>query len=189
MIQLKEGETLIREVHISKAGIIVLWLAVPVFLLITLGATYLPGLLSYAASSAMRNALMDMLGVEHLSMGDIVGAVGAWIPSWLKIVFWIFMTPLIVLWFGWCLVATYQNTRYSLCYTDQRVVATAKGEEFTAPVSELKQVFVGQSIFGKLFKYGEVTIEAKKGSVTVKNITQAMDVKRDLLRMMEEQED
>lgn len=189
MISVEEGETFVREAHISEASIIVLWLSVPGFMLFVFCVTYLPGLISYAADAALKHALMEVLGVNTFGFGEIFAAVKDGIPHWLIVAFWALMTPLFIARFGWARVSTYLNTRYVLSYTDKRIGVSAHGEELTSPVSELKNVFVGQSVIGKLFKYGNVTVQTERSSVTVKNITRPDAVKEELSAVMREKED
>ena len=93
---------------------------------------------------------------------------------------------LIVCWFVWGLVCTMRHFRYSLVVTDSRVVARGGKQTLEAPLSELVNVFVAQSWLGKLFRYGTRTVQAKRGSVTVKNVTKPQDIKTLLMIYVQE---
>lgn len=148
---------------ISRTSIAALWLSVPCFAAVGLGG-FLPGTVRMLRLAAFADeTLSAVLG----------GAVAA---------------ALIVLALAWAAVAaalTKRNICYSLVFTNLRVVATSHKMQFEARIPELKNVFAEQSLLGKIFRYGALTVQAETGAITVKNVCDPASVQKQLFDLME----
>ena len=76
----------------------------------------------------------------------------------------------VLAWLVWCLLMTYRHFQYKFVMTNQRVLGVAKGELLEASLNEVKNANIEQSIWGKLFRYGAVTVQTAKGTLTFYNI-------------------
>lgn len=168
-LQLKEGERVVGSARISKAAIVILWVSVPCFLLVSFGALYIPPLL--------RVGKVVSLVDEEIGEGLSKAAIG---------VLTFIVILLAAVWAGVAAVLTKRNVCFSLIYTNLRVFATTKNEQLEAPVGEIKNVFVGDSLLGKLFGYGNLTVQTERGSITVKNVCEPEELKRALFKLLED---
>lgn len=152
---LRRGEQVIEVAQISKASLILLWVSAPAFVLVTFLVTFLPGILVRAA-----------LG---------------WLSSFLIGVGVFLIVVLALVWSGCALVLTRRNSSYALVCTDFRVIGKTKDRELSIPYAELKNVMLGSSVWGRWLGYGDLTLHADKGSITVKNIAHAEDFRKFLM--------
>lgn len=161
-IQLKEGEHLLGSAKISRAAIAALWLSVPCFLVVGLWG-FVPATVSILRLAAFIDE--NLFSVLEKAIAGIVIALS-------------------LVWAAVAAVLTKKNVCYSLVYTDFRVVATFRNTLFEANISEIKNVFAEQSLWGKIFRYGALTVQAEKGSITVKNVCDPMTIQKQLFRLM-----
>lgn len=187
---LADCERLIEEATISKVAIIITWISVPALLIFCFGVTYLPGLIRYAVHAKLRETLMQQLGVTELGFGDVFSAVakdvfGAAAPFLIGVGIF-FSVVLGLVWLVWALVTTRRIRSYALVCTDFRVIGKTKAQELAIPYPQLKNVFLGSSVWGRWFGYGELTLQSDKGSITVKNIAHAENIRRFLMSKIEE---
>lgn len=178
---LNPDEQVLREAKISVAAVAVLWLSVPAFLLVGFCGTYLPGLIGAYASSETMQALLDGIGAETASFHAVFSAVKenlfGGVPKPVVGFAIALVVLLVVCWLSWACVCTKLHFRYSLLVTDSRVIGSAGKQTLDAPLCELKNVFVGQSWMGKLFRYGTVTVQTERSSLTVKNVSRPNEIK------------
>ncbi len=135
-VPLCEGEEIVKRGKTSLFALVVTWLVIPVFLLIS-APSYLRFLLK-----------IDVF----------------------KVVFIIAMILLIPPWVGFCLVMTWRHFRYSLAVTNLRVVGQSEGKTMDSSLSEVKNVMLEQSFWGRLLGYGNLVIQTKSNCLTFRNI-------------------
>ena len=171
--KLEQGENIVAEAKISKAAIVIDWLVLPAVLLLLFLSVCLPILGSVYSSVQKMELIAKALGIEEINFADLVAHMGVafQLPKFLIIFIDVILGLLIVSWFGWACVKTYLHFGYELIVTDCRILLYAKGEYLESKWEDVKNVFIGQSIWGKLFRYGNVTVHAPRGAVTVKNVT------------------
>ncbi len=161
-LQLKQGEELLGSAKISRTSIVALWLSVPCFAAVILGG-FLPWV------------------IRALRMADFIdGHISAFLGGLIAV-------AVVVLALAWAAVAavlTKRHVCYSLVVTNLRVVATSHKTQMEASISDLKNVFVEESLGGKIFRYGALTIQAEKGSVTVKNVCDPEALQKQLFDLM-----
>jgi len=184
-LRLKEDEKLEYDASISKASIIMIWAVVPAVFLVIFLTAYLPVLIKISVESEIRSWIFEQLGVEEIGLTDMRDALYMLIFSSLPVEVIKFIsgmaaaliTLLVAAWLGWACVYTYLNTRYALIITDTRVFAKARGKAFEAEFGKILNVAVAQSLFGKIFGYGEIHIQSEKDAITVCNIVRAKSVR------------
>lgn len=160
----REEEQTLETAKISKASILMIWLSVPCFLGVGVGGIY----------SWIMRLLKAARSLDEGVFGFIRGVL-------------IFVIVLLALiWTAVAVVLTKRNLRYSLTYNDRRVVATAGKERLESEISELKNVYLEDSLLGNIFHYGAITIQTERGSITVKNICDPDLIKKKLLDRMNE---
>ncbi len=146
---------------VSLAALCVAWLSIPVFLFVGFVVAAVPAI--YKASNAAKTLQSAGFFAEF---NDAIKSI----PKPLIIALSIPVCLLILVWIGWGLVTTKRHFDCELVYTDNRVLGTCGGQSLDTEFLDVKNVFVSRSIWGKLFRYGNVTISAKGGSVTFRNL-------------------
>lgn len=173
--KLNESETIVAEAHISKAAIVIDWLAIPCALLLLFLSVCLPILTSIYSSVQKVEMIAQALGVdvEEVTFFDLVAHMGIAfrLPKFLIVFLTILLTILLSSWLCWACVKTSLHFGYELIATDRRILLRAKGEEMECDWENVKNVFIGQSVWGKLFRYGNVTVHGSRGAITVKSVT------------------
>ncbi len=174
VIPLKDGESVTLESKPSKTGLIITWVSIPGLFFIIFLLVYLPQLIRVMFSQAVKEAVMSSLGVESMQEVNVMKYVSdqIWghIPKLLIVLGMIPFILLILAWLGWCIVMTFRYFRYSVAVTDSRVIGNAAGEILDAKLTDIINVFIEQSLFGKIFNYGNITISSKGKSLTFQNI-------------------
>ena len=161
-----------------------IWAVIPAVFLIIFLTAYLPVLIKISVESEVRDLLFEQLGIEELGFGNIRDALYLSILSALPVEVVKFVSGLaagiiallVLAWLGWACVYTYMNTRYALIITDSRVFAKAKNKAFQTDFQSIVNVAVAQSLFGKIFGYGEIHIQTQKDAITVCNIAHAKSI-------------
>ncbi len=193
-LKLNDDELIEYEAKISKRALIMIWAVIPALFLFIFLTAYLPVIITYSVDTALRNALLEELGLESLNFGairnEIYQTVFSFAPKGVISFVKGFVVFLIILlaacWFGWACVYTFINSRYSLIITNRRVFAKAKDKVFQTEFPKILNVSVAKSVWGRLFKYGEILIQSEKDAITVANISNAENVKNILLAKSEE---
>lgn len=191
---MKPGEEIVSQAKISKAAIVLLWVSVPAFLLVFCVIVYLPQIIAIQVNAELRRSIMEAMGVEYLSFGDLLTAaknqafssVFADLAGIVSGIVTFFVILLLIVWFIWACIYTRMNVRYSLTVTNLRVIATAKDERFEAEYKDIYNVCILRSLWGKLFGFGEVSVQAEKGAITVKNVARAEELRKAILDRTDE---
>ena len=178
---LHDDDFFIDSIKISKTAIVVEWLLIPTVILFFFLTTCLPVIIKNLASSAVKSLIAESLGVERLSFFDIVRniwrvvlpSVPSWVITLIKVPLWI----LFIMWLGFTGVRTYLHFGYEIVIAENRILASAKGETLNCEWQNVKNVFIEQSVWGKLFCYGSVTIQGDRQTITVKHVAKPYLVK------------
>lgn len=179
--QVKPNETVIAEVGISKRAILVEWLAVPTVFLVLFLTVCLPIMLRTLAVDAAKAAFEAAIGIEDAGVGDIFAhawqAVLPTAPHWVTVLIQIPVWIAVIVWLLFSIISTIQHFGYEIVLTDKRVLARARNESFECSWAEIKNVFVEQSMWGRLLHYGSVTLQGPRGSLTVRHVTNPDTIK------------
>jgi len=187
-LRVAPDERIEYEAKISRAAIIAIWAVIPAFLLAIFLVAYLPVLIKYALNAEAKRLLLETLGIDGLDFGAVRNAIYielfGFLPVGVVKVIGGFGAGLIALlitaWAVWAGVYSYMNTRYALIITDRRILAKAKEQVLDTEFAPVLNIIAAQSLFGKLFGYGELNIQTKTNAITVCNIAEVNRV-RELL--------
>lgn len=91
------------------------------------------------------------------------------------------ITACVIIWLALCVISTVRYFGYRLVITNSRVVGKARGQMMDLPLTEVMNVYTEESLWGKLFGYGHVTVRTKKQALTFKNISNPKDFYRKLM--------
>ena len=171
---LKPGEFVVKKTERSTLGLVMTWISAPVILITLFLATYLPPLITMLVSSAAKQAAAEALGLSSSSdlnvASYVLDEVFGFIPTFVWVLIGIPLAGIILGWLIWCLVMTFRHFQYKFVMTNLRVLGVARGELLDAPLNEVKNANMEQSIWGKLFRYGAITVQTARGSLTFYNI-------------------
>lgn len=167
-------ETVVAEMGVSKRAILVEWLAIPTVFLVFFLTVFLPVIIKTLAVDTAKAAFAAAIGVEEVTFSDVTAnflqALIPAVPHGVAVLLQVMLWLLLISWLGFTVVRTYLHFGYEILLTDTRVRAKARDEIFDCKWSEIKNVFVEQSLWGKLLHYGNVTLQGPRGAVTVKHV-------------------
>lgn len=90
-------------------------------------------------------------------------------------------TVLVLAWLALCLILTKRYFSNSLAITNFRVIGKVGDETLESPLDEVKNVFIEQSIWGKLLDFGAIVVSTKQKSLTFKDIDDPERIYSELL--------
>lgn len=171
---LNSKETVVAEMGVSKRAILVEWLAIPTVFLVFFLTVCLPVIIKTLAVDTAKAAFATAIGLEEVTFSDVTAnfwqALIPAVPHWVAVLLQVMIWLVFLSWLGFTLVRTYLHFGYEILLTDMRVRAKTRDESFDCEWSEIKNVFVEQSLWGKLLHYGNVTLQGPRRSITVKHI-------------------
>lgn len=163
----KSGEIVQCETKISKAALLVTWLAIPAFIFIPSAIAYIPIFMKSLVSDGLKEMMFGDALPEFPTVWSILpDDVG----TFLKVLVTIPVVIAILVWLGVCLVLTKRHFKNSLFITNYRVIGESHEGEIGEDLSDVKNVHLEQPLLGKIFNYGAIVINGKKKSLTIKNI-------------------
>ncbi len=171
-IILKKDEVIEREAKTTIPGLIFTWVSIPGGFFLYWLIVYFPVWVKSTLSSAFKREMMEAIGLESgqkINLTDYIFR-NIEIPEFLVFLIKIPFIMLIIAWLIWCLVMTSRHFKYSLAVTNLRVIGKSGAEMFDSPLNEIKNVYIEQSIWGKMLNFGDIVVSSKKGSMTFKNI-------------------
>ena len=152
-VVLKSGETIEYSTKISKKALLVTWLAIPAFIFVPSAVAYIPQLIKSLVQNGIRDALFgDALPSFPTIWSILPDSVG----TFLRVLITIPIVLLILVWLGICLVQTQRHFKNSLFVTNYRVIGESIEGDVYEELSNIKNVHVEQSLFGKIFNYGAI---------------------------------
>lgn len=184
-ITLTKNETIETEAKPSFKGLIFAWVSIPAGALLMWLVVYLPVLIRLAVSSAFKKAVMSALGVSDLADVSVTDYIFRNIPDFVYGFFRFIAFVVVSAWLIWCLVMTWRCMRNSLAITNFRVIGRAGSEFLDSPLNEIKNVFIEQSLWGKIFNFGSIVLSTKKKSLTFRNISDPKTIYNLLLKQAE----
>ncbi len=167
---------------VSIPAIFVLYLAIPAFIFLP---TIIPTIIlnvKYQLKKAAVDVVTNVTGLPPVDSiqgeinditSDITSAADEGTGGCLTSArnFMVTMTSiLLIVWGFWCVVMTFKHFNNKLSIDGETVNCSSGRNKLTTSLNKINNVFMEQSIWGKLLNYGNITISAQNGSVTVKNI-------------------
>lgn len=188
-IPLKDGEKIVNEAKLSKWALLVSWLSIPMVFVVYFLFVRLPIMIKNAIKNAAVDAVEEGLGLGEVSdtieeaksglLSAIFGEIE--IPTFVYVLIAIPVVLLILAWLGWCLFMTYRHFQCKLAITDFRVIGKVKDDEMNAPLSDLKNVYIEKSIWGRLFNYGALVIQTRTKTLTFNDIHNPIEIRNILM--------
>lgn len=189
-------ERIVLKTDTTTAGLIVTWLSFPAGFLLYWLIVYFPLYVKSLFSSATKAIIMEALNLPtEGSQGT--GFSAAYVADYVAHKFWeplpgfikfLIIFPIILLfiaWLGLNLYLTKKHFRYALAITDSRVIGFSGSQEMDVRYDQLVNCFVEQSLWGKLFGYGTVTIQTKKLSLEFHNRKNPQAVKKQIMHILD----
>jgi hypothetical protein len=190
-INLKDGEKIVNEARLSKWSLLVSWLSIPMVFLVYFLFFRLPVLIKNAIKNAIVDGIEDGLGLDGASDAISDASSGFFseilenIPGFVYVLIAIPIVLLVLAWLGWCLYMTHRHFQCSLAVTDFRVIGKVKDDELNAPLSDVKNVYIEKSIWGRLFNYGALVIQTRTKTLTFKDIDNPIEIRNILMSNVE----
>lgn len=156
-LELMPGEKIIKKAGRSFAAKMVFWLAIPFYTLVV----YVPTI--------------------HLGVVRLILLVMPELKTAFNVIFAIMMTVLVITWVGFCFVATRKSLDGYLILTDSRVLGKQGDHELNEKISDIVDVHIERSLYGKLFNYATVTVVTEGYNITVKNLADGVGFRKALL--------
>lgn len=157
-------------------------MAIPAFVFIPSAVAYIQQLIKSLIDNGIKDALF---GDALPSFPTIWSILPDEVGMFLRVLIAIPVVIAILIWLIICLVQTQRHFKNSLFVTNYRVVGESLYGEIHEELSNIKNVQLEQSFFGKIFNYGGIVVVGKKQSLTVKNIDDPKKVYKMLLSYAE----
>ena len=182
-LALKSGEVIEYSAEISKGALLVTWLAIPTFIFVPSAIAYIPKFFKSLLTNGIKNLVFG--DAQLPSFPTIWNILPDGVGTFLKVLITIPVILAILVWLGVCLVLTQRHFQNSLFVTNYRVIGESVDGDIYEDLSNIKNVYVEQPLFGKIFNYGAIVISGKKQSLTIKNIHDPQKVYKMLLTYAE----
>ena len=179
----KNGEQVEYEAKVSKKALLVTWLAIPAFIYVPATIAYIPTFIKSLVTNKIKDVVFG--NVDIPSFPSVWSLLPDEIGNFVRVLVTIPLVLLFLVWLGFCLVQTKRHFQNSLFVTNYRVVGESRQGEIEEELSNIKNVHVEQSLFGKIFNYGAIVINGKKKSLTIKNIDNPKKVHKMLISYVE----
>lgn len=190
--QLQKDEHIDLNVKKSPIALIIIWISIPGFYLVQFLLLYLPKILKILISKSFKNAIKKELNLDTLTYksikeyirNDIFSNIN--IPSFLVKFIFFLISLLIICWLCWCIYMTIKFLHSNLIITNKRVFGKVGNKTLICNHNDIKNVFIEQTLIGRIFNYGSIIIYSKGQSLKFKNITNPNKLKDDLLNLNKE---
>lgn len=182
-IYLNDGEEIVLEGRPSKKALIITWLAIPAFLFVFWVIPLIfPIFRSIFSAKVMNVIRTEEMGIIEYAWDCVFGDI----PNVVLVVLAIPFILLALVWVVFCLVLTYRHFQYFVAVTNRRVIGKVKDEEVYSRLELVINVFLTQSLWGKLLNYGTITVATKKGTFDFKSINNPKRITRLLMEYASE---
>lgn len=173
MAQTEEKQ--IIQARISVAALVIAWVSIPAFIIIPYLSIIIPNYISMKVSGEISQMISESLssGIEMSAFDVVKEELFGAIPNFVSVIIKVAIGLLVFAWLCWAIGYTIKHFGYSLSYSDNEVYARAGRYKLTIPFNKMNNIYVEQSIWGKLFGYGSIVIVSSIGSITVKSIAGA----------------
>ena len=176
---------------ISKRALIVAWLSIPALYIVPYIFVYLPNYIKMKIEGEIESAIREAAGLgEKISVSDIVKQeiYGA-IPPIVTGIIEFFVGLLFFAWLCWAIGYTIRHFKYRLYYDQTDLYGRAGKQEITIPLDKINNIYIEDSIWGKLLNYGTITVSSSVGAISVKNVVRAREFARQLASVTIEKDD
>ena len=185
---LKKGEQIEYQTKQSFFSLLISWLAIPAVFFMYFLIFILPGIIKRAITNTVVEVVEDSINVGDITdniSSEVSGSLGGFLGTLRSVLHAIGIFVIVVLVFAWLCVCLYQTYKYltQKCYitlTNYRVIGKVGDNVYEMQLDKLKNVYIERHIWGRVFKYGSVVIQADRRAITFKHIHDPAQIK-DLL--------
>jgi len=170
---LSDDAKIVKEAKLSKSALIITWVSIPGGILLFLLLTYFPVYIDMLIKGKVKEFIINQenMNTEKQSLfkyitSEIFGNIHPVI--WFIVCFFVFL--LFSAWLFWSLYLTKKFKQNELLFTTEEVVGRNKKNVLKIPLKAVSNIYVEKSLWGRIFKYGTITIVSSKGSVSIENI-------------------
>lgn len=170
---LSDDAKIVKEAKLSKSALIITWVSIPGGILLFLLLTYFPVYIDMLIKGKVKEFIINQenMNTEKQSLfkyitSEIFGNIHPVI--WFIVCFFAFL--LFSAWLFWSLYLTKKFKQNELLFTTEEVVGRNKKNVLKIPLKAVSNIYVEKSLWGRIFKYGTITIVSSKGSVSIENI-------------------
>lgn len=164
--QMDKNEVIVKRSKSSKKALIITWSSIPSFLLIVI----FPNIPSLFKNMYYTGLLKDLLGI---------------LPTFLKVLFIISIIMCVITWLVLCLILTKRYMKYKLIITNYRIIGKADKEGLDETFENIKNVFIEQSIWGRILGYGTITIQAQSKTLSFYNVSYPHELYKIIMKYAE----
>ncbi len=160
---------------ISVKSLIVAWLSIPALYLIPFLLIYLPNYIKMKVSGEIESAFREAANLgQKIDVADIVKQeIYGGIPPIIISTVETLIGLLFFAWLIWAIGYTILHFKYKLQYDGSELYGRTWKKEIRIPLDKINNVFVEDSLWGKLFDYGTITIASSIGAISIKNVSGA----------------
>lgn len=155
---LKHDEQVLRETTVSRSALLVSWLSVPCYVF----AVYFP-LIKWGFLKLLWKLCPELTMILSTLFGLII-------------------IILSLIWIGVC-ISQKKNKNGKLILTDQRILGKQDNHILAENLSDIVDVRLEQSLWGKLFNFGSITILTNGQNLTIKDLHQAAPIRQQILNV------
>ncbi len=169
---LDADERVHTKAKISKSAVFVCWFSIPCVFLATFLFVYLPKLIKEKIEDVVKEKI-GLRGIEELNPFNVIkdelisSAFEAYLP-----ILTVTIVLFIVVWLCFSLYLTQRHFQYELAITTYDVIARAGKKIVRIPLRSITNIYLETSLWGKIFRYGTITVVSSRYSISIKNVAQ-----------------
>ena len=177
-ISLKLDETILIKAKPSKNALIITWISIPILLFVVYGLPLIVQLFKAWFSTSIKQAILGKeISTFSYAWENSIGGVSGFLKFLI-----VFPTVLLgIAWFILCVVLTYRHFRYSMAITQKRLIGKSGETKVSVSLKKIKNVYLEQSLWGKLLNYGTIVVNTTSETYNFKNIAFPQKIKRLLM--------
>ncbi len=185
---LDADERVHTKAKISKSAVLVCWFSIPFVFFATFLFVYLPKLIKGKIEDKIKEKT-GLGGIEELNPFKIIKdeMISSALTVYLPIIT-VTLILFIVVWLCFSLYLTHRHFQYELAITTYDVIARAGKKIVRIPLRAVSNIYLETSLWGKIFRYGTITIVSSRYSISIKNVAQAKQFSKTLATLTIEDE-
>lgn len=180
----------IIQAKISIKALLVAWLSIPALYILPYIFVYLPNYISMKIKGEIEKAMLEAANLgEKISVSDVIkNEIYGNLPPIIPAIIEFFAGLLFFAWLCWAIVYSIRHFKNELRYDENKLYGRTGKKEVTIPLNKINNIYIEDSLWGRLFNYGTITVVASCGSISVKNIANARSFAKQLASVTIEDE-
>ena len=169
------GENVVAEARPSKRALLITWLSVPTFIFIFIILPMLGPLFAAWFSVSVKHAIITSNDSSFsYAWGQVFGALN----GFLKFLIFFPIVVISIIWAIFCLVLTYRHFQYNIIVTEKKLIGKSGDRDVSVLLKRIKNVYVEQSLWGRLLNYGNIMVNMTTETLEFKSISNPEKIKR-----------